>query len=219
MIDPLSVPKAITETGTLASAARCAASCSVRPTVRLPSVISTIRAGGGPASLPSTGPGSVLENRSMVCRQEMIASPVAVRSSSVSPAMACLADRPVGGRADQHGGDAGERDDAQVDPRGQVVDELGGRLLRRGQPVRARRRWPPSTATRRWPASRWPGCAAPWCRRSARPARRSAAPARPAPAPSAGAATGPAGVGATVSSSSRLANRMVCRRVRRCAIR
>jgi len=66
-----------------------AASCSVRPVVRLPSVISTIRAGTGPV-VPSTL-ARVLANRSMVCTQDTMASPVAVRSSRVNPAMACLA--------------------------------------------------------------------------------------------------------------------------------
>ena len=47
MMEPWSVPKAITETGTLASAARLGGVLSrSRPTVRLPSVISTMRAGG-----------------------------------------------------------------------------------------------------------------------------------------------------------------------------
>ena len=96
-IDPWSVPNAITDTGTLASAARCAASCSVRPTVRLPSVISTIRAGGGagsPASVGRDGLGEQVDG----LQAEMIASPVAVRSSSLSPAMACLRRGPIGGR-------------------------------------------------------------------------------------------------------------------------
>jgi len=56
----------------------------------------------------------------MACRQEMIASPVAVRSSSFRPAMAWVAAAlsVVGGTSTV------------------VVDELGRGRLRRGEPVR-----------------------------------------------------------------------------------
>ena len=47
----------------------------------MPSVISTIRAGGGPSRAPTTD----LENVSIDCSAAKIASPVAVRSASLQP--------------------------------------------------------------------------------------------------------------------------------------
>jgi len=78
----------MTDTGILASAARWAASCSARPVVRLPSVISTIRAGTGPV-VPSTL-ARALANLSMVSLQTRW-RPGGGAFAQGQPAMACLA--------------------------------------------------------------------------------------------------------------------------------
>ena len=134
------MPNEIVDTGTFASAALRAAvnaprgsfSPSGPGTVCLPSVISTIRAGGGPSWVPEhatwrTSRSSAAPRRSP--RRSRCAP------SSCSPSIGPLDRRAVGGRRHQHGRGAGERHQPEVHPRGQLVDELLRRLLRGGQPV------------------------------------------------------------------------------------
>src|SRR6266536_432926 len=78
---PLSVPKAMVETGTLAADAAAAASSTGRPAVRYPSDSSTIRAGGR-VDAPSAGTDWI------ALRQVYTASPVAVASASWSASIA-----------------------------------------------------------------------------------------------------------------------------------
>ncbi len=83
---PSSVPNEIVEIGVPAFLASSAASKALRvPTVSLPSVISTMRAGGGPSAPPTT-----LPNESIDAIAATSASPVAVDWASFSPSIDCV---------------------------------------------------------------------------------------------------------------------------------
>ena len=215
------MPKEIVDTGTCASAAlraavnapRGSSSASGPPgTVCLPSVISTIRAGGGPSP---DAPTTACENVSIDCSAAKIASPVAVDSASLQPVDGPLDRLPVGGRRHQHRRGARERHEPEVHPGRELVGERLGRRLRRGQPAGRdvgglHRQRHVDHEHDRGPVARHP--------RLGRAGPASATVSRASATSSAAAGRcryQPGRFGATLSSSSRLVNASVSRRRRR----
>ena len=115
---PRAVPKAMVETGTLASTAAAAPSASGRPTVVLPSVITTMVAGTGSPSASTMG--AVLIG--VEAGEDGLADGggrAELEGLDGGPDRAA-----VGGGGDPDPGDAVEGDQADVDLLGQAVDEV-----------------------------------------------------------------------------------------------
>ena len=123
---PLSVPNAIVDTGTLASAAASAAASGARPVLEVPSLISTIRAGGGWSPLEVVA----LLNVLIASRQEKTASPMAVAPVQLETVDGHLDGVAVDRRWNEHARRSAELDQAEVDAGRKKVSELLRRLLR-----------------------------------------------------------------------------------------